>query len=121
MLSHFILQRLMGDPFASMNLFVVAMSAMGVSLLKEFKEKLSFSSMLVASFIASLINYLLLLSLPLISRMLSYPTENAIIEVQELVIILTLNFSVCLIVLRLGNKHWGLTSQGSIRKERETA
>ncbi len=111
----------MGDPFASMNLFVVAMSAMGVSLLKEFKEKLSFSSMLVASFIASLINYLLLLSLPFISRMLSYPTENAIIEAQELVIILTLNFSVCFFVLRLGNKHWGLTSQDSIRKERGTA
>ena len=108
MILHFIFQRLMGDSFASMNLFVVAMSAMAISGFKEFKERLSLATMLMTSSVAALLNYLLLLALPLISRLLSYPTENTIVEVQELVLILALNFSACLVILRLGNKHWGL-------------
>ncbi len=120
MLLHFLLQRMMGDPFASMNLFVVAFSAMAVSSLKEFKEKLSISNILSASIVAVLISYGVLLVLPVISSLLAYPATNVNPGTQELVIILALNFSICFIVLRFRNKHWGITSHAGFRIKSKT-
>jgi len=108
MLLHFILQRLFGDQFASMNLFVVAMSAFAVSSLEEFKHKLSLISMLLASSITAIVSLGLALALPTISELLSYPSENPEVTMNAIVILLATNFLTCLIILRIGNRGWGL-------------
>jgi hypothetical protein len=108
MVFHFVAQKLLGDPSPSMNLFVVAVSILVISSRSEFREKLQFMTIVVSSILIATLSVLILLVLPFVSEIVGYQVKAKMPSPVEIGIIYLFNFAVAIILLRLGNKHWGL-------------
>ena len=103
MMFHFLAQKFGGDSSPSMNLFVVAVSILVLTSMTEFREKLKISTIIVTSALVAFLSVLILLLLPLISEVGSYPVKTESPSWIDSSIVLLLNFTVAIILLSTGD------------------
>ena len=106
---HFLFQKISGDVTATTNLFVVFMSILAITSIMEFREKLRFLTVFITSVLVALLSTLTLLLLSIISDIVGFSMKAESASLIETIMTFLGNFAIAIILLRLGNRHWGFT------------